>query len=97
LEKVGIIHLFTLGFRGDDLLSFDLSLNNPSKIAEMQELEHWKTKFDIAGAATEGYFSKRWVAEHLLGLSQEEYIRMEREMFYDRKLASTLEQVGQPP
>ena len=96
LEKVGIIHLFTLGFRGDDLLSFDLSLNNPSKIAEMQELEHWKTKFDIAGAATEGYFSKRWVSEHLLGLSQEEYIRMEREMFYDRKLAAALESVGQP-
>ncbi|MHA2403407.1 MAG: portal protein, partial [Candidatus Kariarchaeaceae archaeon] len=54
LEKVGVIHLFTLGFRGDDLLNFDLSLNNPSKIAEMQELEHWKTKFDIAAAATEG-------------------------------------------
>lgn len=96
LEKVGIIHLFTLGFRGDDLLNFDLSLNNPSKIAEMQELEHWKTKFDIAGAATEGYFSKRWVAENLLGLSQEEYIRMEREMFYDRKLAAAFESAGQP-
>jgi hypothetical protein len=97
LEKIGIIHLFTLGFRGDDLLNFDLSLNNPSKIAEMQELEHWKTKFDIAGAATEGYFSKRWVSEHLLGLSQEEYIRMEREMFYDRKLAAALESAGQVP
>ena len=43
LEKVGIIHLHTLGFKGDDLLSFNLSLNNPSKIAELQELEHWKT------------------------------------------------------
>ncbi|MEK9769814.1 MAG: portal protein, partial [Betaproteobacteria bacterium] len=42
LEKVGIIHLYTLGFRGDDLLSFSLSLNNPSKIAELQEIEHWK-------------------------------------------------------
>ena len=86
LEKIGIIHLFTLGFRGDDLLTFDLSLNNPSKIAEMQELEHWKTKFDIAGAATDGYFSHRWVAENLLGLSEDEYVRMQREMFYDKKL-----------
>ena len=63
LEKIGIIHLFTLGFRGDDLLSFKLSLNNPSKIAELQELEHWKQKFDVAGAATEGFFSKRWIAD----------------------------------
>ena len=38
LTKVGIIHLYTLGFRGDDLLAFELTLNNPSKIAELQEL-----------------------------------------------------------
>jgi hypothetical protein len=68
MEKIGIVHLYTLGYRGDDLLGFKLSLNNPSKIAEMQELEHWKTKFDIAGAATEGFFSRRWISENLLGI-----------------------------
>ena len=86
LEKIGIIHLFTLGFRGDDLLAFDLALNNPSKIAELQELEHWKTKFDVAGAATEGFFSMRWIAEHMFGISEDEFIRMQREMFYDQKV-----------
>ena len=50
LTKIGIIHLYTLGFRGDDLLNFSLSLNNPSKIAELQEIEHWKSKFDIAAS-----------------------------------------------
>ena len=55
LEKIGIIHLYTLGFRGDDLVSFRLKINNPSKIAELQELEHWKQKFDIAGGATENF------------------------------------------
>ena len=49
----------------------------------MQELEHWKTKFDIAGSATEGYFSRRWVAENLLGLSEEEYINYEIEKLKD--------------
>ena len=97
LEKIGIVHLYTLGYRGDDLLNFKLSLNNPSKIAEMQELEHWKTKFDIAGAATEGYFSRRWVSENLLGLSQDEYLRMQREMFSDKKFMAALEAAGQPP
>ena len=95
LEKVGIVHLYTMGYRGDDLLNFKLRLNNPSKIAEMQELEHWKTKFDIAGAATEGYFSRRWVSENLLGLSQEEYLRMQREMFTDKKFMTSLEGAGQ--
>jgi len=97
LEKVGIIHLYTMGYRGDDLLGFKLSLNNPSKIAEMQELEHWSTKFDIAAAATEGYFSRRWVAENLLGLSEEEFIRMQREMYSDAKFMASIEQAGTVP
>jgi len=95
LTKIGIIHLYTLGFRGDDLLSFSLSLNNPSRIAELQELEHWKTKFDTAGGATEGYFSRRWVAEHMFGMSHEEFIRNQREMYYDRIHDANLQQVAE--
>ena len=91
LEKIGIIHLYTLGFRGDDLLSFKLRLNNPSKIAELQELEHWKQKFEAAGAATEGFFSKRWIAENMLGISEDEFVRNQREMFFDKKFTATLE------
>jgi len=96
LEKIGIIHLFTMGFRNDDLLGFKLQLNNPSKIAELQELEHWDKKFSVAGNATEGYFSKRWVAENLFGLSDEEFVRMQREMFFDKKFAASLEAASQP-
>ena len=96
LEKIGIIHLFTLGFRGDDLLSFKLALNNPSKIAELQELEHWEQKFSVAGNATEGFFSKRWIAEHMFGMSADEFIRCQREMFHDKKFAAALEAAAQP-
>ena len=95
LEKIGVIHLYTLGFRGDDLLSFSLALNNPSKIAELQEIEHWKQKFDIAGSATEGYFSRRWVAENIFGMSHEEFVRNQREMFYDRKQDASLQAVAE--
>ena len=91
LEKIGIVHLYTLGFRDEDLISFRLFLNNPSKIAELQELEQWRTKFDVASAATEGFFSKRWIAENLFGMSDEEIVRNQREMFHDRKFESLLE------
>jgi hypothetical protein len=91
LEKIGIVHLFTLGFRGDDLVSFKIALNNPSRLAEMQELETWRTKFEIAGGATEGYFSKRWISENILNVPAEEYIRMQREMFHDKKFEALLE------
>ena len=95
LEKVGIIHLHTLGFRGEDLVNFKLALNNPSKISEIQELEHWNQKFTIATAATDGYFSKRWIAENIFGLSEEEYERNKREMYHDRKYDAELNAVGE--
>jgi len=91
LEKIGIIHLYLLGYRTKDLISFKLSLNNPSKIAAMQELEHWKLKFDIAASATEGYFSRQWVARSIFNLSDEEFLRNQREMYYDRKFDASLE------
>lgn len=84
LEKIGIIHLYTLGYRGNDLISFKMSLNNPSKIAELQELEQWRTKFDVASAAAEGFFSKRWIAKNLFNVSEEEFLRNQREIAYDK-------------
>jgi len=95
LEKIGIIHLYTLGYRGDDLVNFSLKLNNPSQIAAMQELEHLRTKFDVAGAATEGYFSKQWVYRNIFALSEEEILRVQREMFYDKKFEAALEKAAE--
>lgn len=91
LEKVGIVHLYTLGFRKQDLIGFKLSLNNPSKIAELQELEHWNTKFDVASAATEGYFSRRWIAKNVFQMSDEQFQQNQREMFFDKILDAQLE------
>lgn len=91
LEKIGIVHLYTLGYRGEDLVNFKLSLNSPSKIAELQELEHWKSKFDVASAATEGYFSRQWIAKNLFNMTEEEFVRNQRQMYYDRKYDARLE------
>ena len=95
IEKIGIVHLYALGYRDEDLVSFRCTLNNPSKISEMQELEYWKTKFDIVGAATEGFFSKQWLAKKLFGMSDDEFIRNRREMFYDKRFEAALETAGE--
>ncbi len=95
LEKMCIIHLYTLGFRDHDLLSFKLTLNNPSKIAELQELEHLRTKFDIASAATDGYFSKSWVYKNIFKLSDEEIERINVEQYTDAKIAAEVEGAGE--
>lgn len=85
LEKIGIIHLYTLGFRGEDLLNFSLALGNPSKISELQELEYWKTKFEVASLAQEGFFSRRWIYENIFNISVEEQERNTQEIFTDKQ------------
>jgi len=91
LEKIAIVHLYTLGYRGQDLLSFKITLNNPSRLAELQQLEYMRTKFETATAVPEGTYSKRWVAQNILGLSDSEFLRNQRETFYDRKYQQALE------
>jgi len=94
IEKICIVHLFSLGYRDADLTNFKLSLNNPSKIAELQELEHVRTKFDIAGAATDGYFSRRWVYKNIFKLDDDEIERMMFEQYTDSKHAALIESAG---
>jgi len=91
LEKMAIVHLYTLGYRGEDLLSFKITLNNPSRLAELQQLEYMRTKFETATAVPEGTYSKRWVAANILGLSDSEFLRNQRETFYDRSYMQALE------
>jgi len=95
LEKIAIIHLYTLGFRAHDLVSFSLHLSNPSKLAELQELEHWSTRFGVASEATEGFFSRRWIAKKLFQLSDEDVVRNQREMLYDAQFTAKVEAVSQ--
>lgn len=91
LNKIALVHLFTLGFKDDDLLSFSLSLNNPSRLASLQELEYWKSKFDAASSATENFFSNRWIARNIFNLSEDEFERIQRERFYDKNQQASLE------
>jgi len=95
LEKLGIVHLYTLGYRGEDLLSFTLALTNPSKIAQLQEMENMRVKFEIANSATQSIFSTRWVSENVFGISEEEYVRNQREKFYDKKLEAATAKIAQ--
>jgi hypothetical protein len=95
LEKVAIIHLYTMGYKGNDLVSFNLSLNNPSKLSELQELEHWKSKFEVASAATEGFFSKHWIAQNIFGITDDQFIRNIEEMFTDAKVAKEIASIAE--
>ena len=53
LNKLAMIHLYSLGFSGDDLLNFDLKFSNPSTVAVQQKLALISSKLEIAGKALE--------------------------------------------
>lgn len=51
LEKIAQIHLTVLGFTGEKLVNFKLSLNNPSMIWDIQEMEFLSKKLEVATSA----------------------------------------------
>ncbi len=91
LQQIGIIHLYVLGFRNEDLLKFKLSLNNPSKISELQEIEHFAKQLEVAGSAKEVGFSKRWIFENIFRMNDKDVIRIQREIFYDKQFEKAVE------
>ena len=94
LEKIATVHLYTIGYRGNDLISFNLKLQNPSKIAQMQEIEKLSLKLDVATKASQYIYSNHWVAKNVLGLSEEELVRNIREKFYDKRLEVSLASIA---
>ena len=91
LQKIGIIHLYTLGYRNEDLLKFKVKLNNPSKITELQEIEHFKAQLEVANTAKEFGFSKRWIFENLFRMNDQEIVRIQRDLFFDKQLEKAIE------
>lgn len=96
MEKIGMVHLYTLGFRGDDLISFKLLLNNPSRIAMAQELEGFNQKLTVAQAAlSANFFSRQYISKNIFGLSDEDFEKIERQRFYDKRVDASLEASAQ--
>ena len=96
LSKIAIIHLFLLGYSGDDLVDFELKLANSSIIAEQQYLEIWRTKLDIAGAAQEGVFDREFIWKNIFKLSDEQIDQIREGKKFDKIEDMYLEQVQLP-
>jgi hypothetical protein len=94
LDKMATIHLYTLGYRGNDLINFNIKLHNPSRIASMQELETLKSKLEIASTARSDVYSNRWIAKNILGISEQELIRNTREKFHDKQIETALAKIA---
>lgn len=79
LQKIGVIHLYSQGYR-DEKLEFSLSLSSPSSIYEQEKVSLWNEKVRLAtDAAASKTFSTNWVYKNVFKMSEEDIIR-EREL-----------------
>ncbi len=85
LTKLGLIHLMTMGYEGNELFEWNLKMSNPSTIAELQKLEMLEKKINIISSAkgTE-IFSTEWSMDEILGLSDQDKIKMEKGLIKDK-------------
>jgi hypothetical protein len=89
-----MIHLYSHGYEGEDLLDFTLKLSNPSSIAQQQKLELIKSKFEIAGTAPEGIVSRRWIRKNILDMTDQEIENVIEEKSDDKLEDAAVEAAG---
>jgi len=84
LNKLAMIHLFSHGYEGEDLIDFELNLSNPSSIAQQQKLELIRTRFEIAGTAPEGLMSRDWIRASVMGMRKEDIAKVKEQQVEDK-------------
>ena len=96
LNKLAIIHLYSLGYRGEDLLNFRIRMASPSTIAELQNLELWRTKFEVASMSQQGTFDRHFIYKNLFKLNDEEIEGIEEGKRKDQLFDMALQSIQLP-
>lgn len=83
LYKIGVVHLYSLGHRDEELVSFNVNLTIPSTIYEQEKINLWKEKTLLARDILDTkMLSSDWVYDNLFNIPRDEYIK-ERERVVD--------------
>ena len=74
LYKIAVVHLYTQGYDGDDLVNFELNLTTPSIIYDQERVALMKEKMDLATQMMESkLFPSDFIYDHLFHFSEDEY------------------------
>lgn len=96
LNKMAMIHLYSHGYEGEDLLDFSIKLSNPSTIAQQQKLELISSRFEIAAKAPEAIVDRTWVRKNIMGLSDDDIENIKEGRKKDKQEDADLEAVPGP-
>ena len=94
LTKIAIVHLYTQGYKDEDLVNFNLSLTNPSIVYEKQKVEILNEKIGLANTMKESnMFSQKYIYENIFGMSYVEWTAEQAQVVEDLKQQFRHEQI----
>jgi len=97
LNKIAIIHLYLLGYRGQDLVNFEIKMGSPSTVAAQQRLELWRMKLEVAGMAQEGIFDRNFIYENIFDLNEKQIAKIKDGKRIDKLEDTLLQGMEAPP
>ena len=94
LTKIAIVHLYSQGFKNEDLIDFSLSLTSPSIIYEKQKIEMLNDKVGLANNLKETQmFSEKYIYENIFNMSSYEWETEQEQVIQDLKTSFRREQL----
>ena len=74
LTKIALVHLYTQGYRDEQLSNFELSLTTPSIIYDQEKVALMKEKMDLAAQMVDTkLFPSDFIYDHLFHLSEDKF------------------------
>ena len=96
LTKIAVVHLYSQGFRDQELVNFDLGLTNPSTIYEQEKIELWNNKTSLAESMIrDGLVSSKWIYKNVFGFTDDQIKREDDGIIFDYKQKFRRQQIEQ--
>ena len=101
LTKIAIVHLYSQGFEGEDLISFELALTAPSIIYDQQKIALMNEKIQLANTMKDSKLvSDKYIYEYIFNMTEEQWLSERTNIIEDLKLRfrqNQIEQEGNDP
>ena len=101
LTKIAVVHLYTQGFEGEDLVNFEMELTAPSIIYDQQKVALMTEKMTLAVAMKDSKLvSDKFLYEYIFNMSEDQWLQERNNVIEDLKLRfrqTQIEQEGNDP
>jgi len=101
LTKIAIVHLYSQGFEGEELIGFELELTAPSIIYDQQKVALMNEKIQLATTMRDSKLvSDKYIYEYIFNMSEEQWLEERNHIVEDLKLRfrqNQIEQEGNDP